>query len=216
MEHLEPAELVGHLLLARGDHDADRLGPESPRGERDRTQRRRVDPVRVVDDAQHAAQVGGGAEQRDRRDADRELVRRLAGGQRERPLERLGLHGGQHVAMLEHRPQQRIERGERQIALGLDATGRSRRQPVRLPDEQRRLPHTGRPGDHQRLAPAGRDGLHERPKPLPLRRPPDERLHPHGHATTLTPVLRPRKAQNDPGVRHLETPTNLKVPDPGF
>ena len=97
---LEPA---GHELEGRG--------------------RRVVEPVGVVDEAEHRGLVGRRREQAEHAEEDQEPARTALRGLPERRPHRTRLHLGQLVGAVEHRLQQPLQRGEGQRRLRLDALG---------------------------------------------------------------------------------------------
>lgn len=82
--------------------------------------RRGVQPVHVVDEAQHPAALGDLRKQAEHGATDRERV----GGHRRRESEgrpqRLALHVGNRVQLVEHRVEKLEQPGERELGLGLD------------------------------------------------------------------------------------------------
>jgi hypothetical protein len=104
--------------------ERDLLAAEPARGEGDRLCRGTVEPVRVVDEHEQRLLRRRLREQRQGRRRRREAVVLVRGTQCERGLERFGLVRGQPVGELEHRPEERVQPGVRELRLGLDAGDR--------------------------------------------------------------------------------------------
>ena len=81
-----------------------------------------VQPVRVVHEAEHRAAIRHLREQRKARGVDKETL--LSGSllEAQRAAERRGLRAGQPVQMAQRRPNELVERSERKLRLGLDAS----------------------------------------------------------------------------------------------
>ena len=119
--HEELRQPTRHHPLARREHERDAAGLQAPPGEDDRVGRRAIEPLGVVDDAEHAAVLRREAEQPVGRERDQEAILHAPGSQAERTRERVRVRLGQPVEQAEHRMQQRVQPGVRQLALGLDA-----------------------------------------------------------------------------------------------
>ena len=109
--------------LAGGEHQSNRIGQEPPRDERERLGRLAVEPVGIVDDTEHRALVGRHRQQAQDGEADQEPVGRSSVRQSERRPRRVALRIRQRVQAVEQRRTQLVERGERELHLGLDAGG---------------------------------------------------------------------------------------------
>ena len=143
------------IAFARPDEDRDRIGLQPAGDEHERLGRRAVEPVRVVDDAQQRLRIGGRREQAQDRHRDEEAVLHALGRQPERAPQRGGLHVGQLVGDVEHRPQQLVQPGERQLGLGLDAGAGEHPHPVGARQrvlQQRRLADSRLAAQHEGAA----------------------------------------------------------------
>ena len=80
--------------LAHGEHQPDRLRPQTARHERQRLRRRAVEPLRIVDDADQRPLLRRVGQQAQDRQADEEAIRGVALAQTERGAERLALRPG--------------------------------------------------------------------------------------------------------------------------
>ena len=142
----EPGE---DLVAAAGTRGADDRDPlrEDPAG--DETQdlsRSTIQPLGIVDDAENGSILRGVREQRQRRKADEEPVRRGAGAPAEDHLQRVPLRERQPVDTIEHRAADLVEPAVGQLHLRLDADGRCDMPPgtaVRQVLEQRALANAG-------------------------------------------------------------------------
>ena len=95
------------------------------RREQHRLDRRPVQPVSIVDQAEHRGHLG---EQRQRAHADEEPIPgagRAVGGLSEakRGRQRSALRAGQRAETVQGRPDELVQPGERQFRLGFDADG---------------------------------------------------------------------------------------------
>jgi hypothetical protein len=104
--------------LARAEQQHHALRVEPPRHELQRVGGPLVEPVRVVDEAQDRPVLGELGQQRETGGVDEEALLAGAVGQAERRLERGGLRRRQPVEVAQRRPQQLVQRGERQLGLG--------------------------------------------------------------------------------------------------
>ena len=83
-----------------------------------------VQPVRVVHEAEHGTTIRHLREQREARGVDKETLFSGPLLEAERAAERRGLRAGQPVQMAQRRPNELVERSERKLRLGLDASCR--------------------------------------------------------------------------------------------
>ena len=119
-ELLHPGQVEVAALDRPQRHDQrDRLALQPPRDEQQRVGRRVVEPMRVVDHHQHRPVRGRRRQQPDHRRVHHQAIGRRRRPQGQRALQRPGLDRGQVAQTVEHRPQQREQRGEGQVGLGL-------------------------------------------------------------------------------------------------
>ena len=111
------------LLAARGREHGDPLGREAAGRERERLDRRLVDPLRVVDRDEHRCGLGEVSEQGEHRDPHCEQVRGL-GVLRQRAQQRLVLGRRKRVELVLDRSQQLGEPGVGERGFALDAVHR--------------------------------------------------------------------------------------------
>jgi hypothetical protein len=145
----------GRFGVAQSDQQHDAFGAESPSGEPQRFDRGAVHPLHVVDDRQHRGVLGRHGEQAERRGRHREPVSRHWRADRQRASEGGRLGAWQAVEMVEQRPEQIGQAGERQLGLGLDPLGPEQPHaggPLHGVAEQRGLADAGLPANHQRAA----------------------------------------------------------------
>ena len=176
------------LAVAGGEHDGDPVGAQPPRGDQDRVRGGLVEPLRVVDDAQHGRVLGGLGQHRQGRQRHQERLHRDVVLLAERGPQRAGLRSREPVEGAEHGTQQPVQRGERQRRLGLQAL-RAQHPHVAagVRDEvleQRGLPHPGLPVQQQGSGPAPAGVLDERGEASPLGVPPVQH---NGDANAPTP-----------------------------
>ena len=177
---------------------SDPVGTEPAGAEQQRVGRGGVEPVRVVDDAQHQVLLGRGGEHRQRRDRHQERLDRRARPPRRTPPAAPGPAGpGSSLAQSRQRAQQPVQRGERQRRLDLEPLGAQHRSRRRRAGhelvEQRRLADTGLAADDQAAGrPRGGPPRRGRPGRAALARGPPAR----GERTTAprTPHGRPNPA----------------------
>ena len=110
--------------LARAEQHHDALGVQPPGGEQQRVGGRRVEPLRIIDQAQHRAPIGELGDQRQARGRDQEAVVARALGEPERSLQRAGLRPRQAIEQVQRGTQQLVQPGERELRLGLDPARR--------------------------------------------------------------------------------------------
>jgi hypothetical protein len=91
------------------------------RDERQRLRGHPVEPLRVVDDAHERLLFGGVGQQAQDRQPDEEAIRRRSGTQAKRRVQRVALRAWQMPATVEHGCAQRVQAGECELHLGLDA-----------------------------------------------------------------------------------------------
>jgi len=101
--------------------------------------------VRVIHDTEQRLLLGHLRHQAERGQRHHERVRIVASGKAERDAERPSLRLGERVQPVKHRGAQLVQPGERELHLGLDASGAHYPEAGCLPDElpeQCRLPDT--------------------------------------------------------------------------
>ncbi len=112
-----------------GEDHRHRLGLQPARGEDQRLRRHRVEPVRVLDQAQQRLVLRRGRQQTERADVDREALGARADVDRQSRPERRRLRCRQVVEVAEHRPQQRCRPAHGSSASDSTPTARSTRKP---------------------------------------------------------------------------------------
>ena len=117
----QPLEHVLAAGLAQREHQSDPLGQQPARHERQRLRGHPVEPMGVVDDAHERLLLGGVGQQAQDRQPHEEAIRWRPGGQAERRAQRVALRDRQVLETVEHRRAQRMQAGEGQLHLGLDA-----------------------------------------------------------------------------------------------
>ena len=134
------------------EHQADRLGPQPPREEREDLRRGAVEPLLVIDDAHQRPFPGQLGQQAQGGQADQEPVRWRPGTEAERGPQRVALRRRETLQAVQHRRAQLVQYRERQLHLRLD-THRARHPAAgRLPGQvlqQRGLAHPGLAAHHE-------------------------------------------------------------------
>jgi hypothetical protein len=129
-------------VRSRRDEQPDPLAGQAARDEHQRVGRLRVEPLGVVDDAEHGPVAGGLGKQAERGHRHRRPVAAV-GLEGERSLERLSMRGRQPLGESGRRSQQLVQHAERKLGLGFEP-GRAQHERIAgmLGDirEQRRLP----------------------------------------------------------------------------
>ena len=131
--------------LPGGEHHRDPVRAQTACAEEERTRGGGVQPVGVVDHAQHEVLLGRGRQQRQGRHAHQERLHRRPVVLPERHPQRPGLRDGQLLPQPGQWAQQTMERRERQGRLDLETLrAQHRRVPGLVGElvEQGRLPHT--------------------------------------------------------------------------
>ena len=106
---------------ADGEDQPDRLGPQTTRHERQRLRRGRVEPLRVVDEADQRPLLGHVGQQAEDGQADEEPIRGIAVAQTERGAERFALRAGKALHAIQGRRAELMQPRERELHLRLDA-----------------------------------------------------------------------------------------------
>ena len=143
--------------LARAEQDRHSFGDEPSSHERKRVRGWDIKPLCIVDQAQDRPRFGRGRQQRQCSRRDQEPIATFPWCQAERRCQRLALWLGDTVKLVDDRPQQAMQPGERQVRLPLDPGhaedhhlgGTAGRSGV---VEQRGLAHPGLGPDHERTA----------------------------------------------------------------
>ena len=151
----QPLEVPLAARLAHGEDQPDRLRTETARDERQRLCRGRVEPLRVVHDADEGSVFRDVGEQTQDRQADEEPIRRIAVAQTERGAKRIALRAGKALDAIQERRAQLLQPRVRELHLRLDS-GRpgdgAPRRVLRQILQQRTLADPGIPAQHQRPA----------------------------------------------------------------
>jgi hypothetical protein len=130
-------------------------GPQPAASEQKRFAGRRVEPLGVVDDAEHGRRFGSCREQAYGRRGGGEPVARRRQPQGESARQHGGLRLGDAIEEVQERPQQIGEPGERQLGLGLERPGAQNGEPGRRRGDlvqEGGLPDPGIAVDDQRCA----------------------------------------------------------------
>ena len=146
--------------LAHGEDQPDRLGLQAARHEGERLRRRRVEPLRVVHDADERPLLRRVRQQAQDRQPDQEAVRGVAVAQPERGAERVALRAGEALEPI-HAAARRASCSPANASSISDSTPAARTtwHPEARADqvlEQRALARAGLAAEHQRPAQARR------------------------------------------------------------
>ena len=120
LEAADPSDRdSGRLELARAQREehAHALVVQAPGRKADRLPRGGIQPVCVVDRGEDGLLLSRSRQQAERRDVDREPVTAARRPECQRTGKRRGLRTWQLVHVLEHRPQQLVQAGERDLRL---------------------------------------------------------------------------------------------------
>ena len=151
----QPLEVTLAARLAHGEDQPYRLRTETARDEREPLCRGRVEPLRVVHDADEGSVFGDVGEQTQDRQADEEPIWRIAVAQAERGAKRIALRAGKALGAIQERRTQLLQTRVRELHLRLDS-GRpdhaAPRRVLRQILQQRTLANPGLPAQHQRPA----------------------------------------------------------------
>ena len=166
LERLEIARLEAVLPMPpSGEHHRDALGVQPPGDEEQGVRRRRVQPLRVVHEAQHRSLLREFGQEGEARDGDEEPVLTTSLGQPERSPERHRLRPREAIEQRQPGTDQLVQAGERQLGLRLDAARREHVHPggaLARVLEQRRLAETRVTAQDERAAPGGARRLEQR------------------------------------------------------
>ena len=150
------------LPLPDGEQHAHPVGVQAAGDESEHLHRHLIQPLCVIDHAQHRLSGRRVGQQRQRRQPDQEPVRRRPGYQPERRAQRLPLRPGQPVQPAQERHQQLVQPGEPHPHLRLDPGHPGQLHVMCLP---------GRPLQQHRFADARIPPQHQHPaQPVPDRR----------------------------------------------
>jgi hypothetical protein len=119
-EIAQPAEPVLLAGLTCGEEKPDGLGHQPTRGEGERLDRRPVDPLRVVDEAEERPFVRHRRQERQGGEANEEAVRRAPATQAKSGLDGRALRVRQPVKAVEHLRTELVEAPEGQVHLPFD------------------------------------------------------------------------------------------------
>ena len=155
--------------VTRREHERDPLRQQTARHERERSARRAVEPLRVVDDAQERLLLGGFGEEPENREPDEKRARRLSGAEPECDAERVTLRIGQTLDELEDRRTELLQRRVVELHLPLDARQSERRANPRPSRPRTRAARSCRRRGHR--ARRGRRRDRRAPYPAPARAP---------------------------------------------
>ncbi|HET7136559.1 MAG TPA: hypothetical protein VFJ25_11615, partial [Casimicrobiaceae bacterium] len=153
------------MRIAHGEHEADALGEQPARDERERLGRHAVEPVRIVDDAEDRLIFRAFGEQAEHGEADEKTIRRLTGVQTERSAERVALRRGELFEAAEHWRAQCMQTCERELRLRLDTGGAKDRATLRAGRhelQERALPGPGFAAQNKHTALARANSCDER------------------------------------------------------
>nr|CEL13244.1 hypothetical protein [Kibdelosporangium sp. MJ126-NF4]CTQ98936.1 hypothetical protein [Kibdelosporangium sp. MJ126-NF4] len=106
--------------MSDGEDGRDRVGMEAADGEQQRVDRRLVEPLGVIEQAQQRPVAGELREQAQRRRSRNVPLDRCPAGP-ERGAQRLRLRAGECAETIKVAREEQLERGERHLGLGLDA-----------------------------------------------------------------------------------------------
>ena len=145
------------FTIPRAEQDRHPLGDEPSSHERQRMPGWDIKPLCIVDQAHDRPRFGRGRQQRQCSRRDQEAIATFSRCQTKRRRQRLALWLGDTVELVDDRPQQAMQPGERQVRLPLDSGhakdhhlgGTARRGGI---VEQRGLAHPGLGPDHERTA----------------------------------------------------------------
>jgi hypothetical protein len=146
------AEKARCVVVASREHDRHRLGEQPPRHEQQRIPRGSIQPLQVVDQAQHRSRLAQLGQQRQRSERHHERIELVALLLAERHPQRPPLRGRQRTQTVQRRTQQSVQRREREGGLRLQ-TGRPQHPEAAIARrdvvQQRRLAHPGLAPDQQ-------------------------------------------------------------------
>ena len=175
-EHLrELGEARG--VVADREHEGDVVRQQPPGDERERVRGGAIEPLRVVDDAQHGSLLGRVRQQVQDREPDEQSIGWSARRRPEGGAHRVALRFGERVEAIEQRCDQLVERRERELHLGLDARGaehvEARRRALEVA-EQRALADPRITADHEHPTLPVADSVEQVLELVALLRPPDQ------------------------------------------
>jgi hypothetical protein len=107
--------------LAQREHQPDPLRQEAARHERERLRGDLIEPLRIVDDADQRPFLGRVGQEAQGRQPDHEPIRRRPGAEAERRAQRVALRARQVLQPSQDRRAQRVQAGECELHLRLDA-----------------------------------------------------------------------------------------------
>jgi hypothetical protein len=150
--------------LPRGEDEGNPVGDQPSGRERERLRGCTIEPLRIVDDRQQRAFLGGLREEAQGRQTDEEGVRSGAHPEPERDRQGLVLRRRQAVREGKNRREQLLKRSEGELDLPFHANRPQDPEPLRRLDrvfEQLGLAHAGLAKDHERPAVPASGGFEE-------------------------------------------------------
>ena len=186
----QPLEVPVAARLAHGEDQPDRLRTETARDERQRLCRGRVEPLRVVHDADEGSVFRDVGEQTQDRQADEEPIRRIAVAQTERGAKRIALRVREGA---------RRDPGTARTAAAIPRTRAPSRTRLRPPGRWR-TPTSAAPD-----TPATRSCQPRHPRAAPARG-----SDPRAHSPPADPAPRTRCCR--PSSRRAETVVDIATP----
>ena len=192
----QPVEVPLAARLAHREDQPDRLRAQPARHERERLRRRRVEPLRVVDDAHQRSLLGRVGQQAQDRQPDQEAIRSVARAQAERRAERILLRTGKALEAIHERRTQLLQHREGELHLRLHARRPDDLAPRRALHQmvqQRALADAGLTAQHQRPARARAHARHELIQRRALGVPAEQIACGRGHLPRLSRAPRLRK-----------------------
>jgi hypothetical protein len=150
----QPAQIHVGARLAHREQQADGLGQQTPRRERQGQCGSTVKPLRVIDHADQRLPLRDLSQQTQNRQRNEEADGRRARALPKHGTQRLALGTGQPLAPVKERHAQLMKTGERQLHLGFHARrprGTASRRALQQILKQRGLAHPGLATQHQDL-----------------------------------------------------------------
>ncbi len=175
---------AARVAVAGGEQQHDPLRVEPPCDRQQHVGGGSVEPLRVVDHAEHAAAVGDVGQQGQRRQRDEERVVDRAVREAERAPHRRRLRTGKAVQPVEDRAQQLVQAREREVGLRLQTHRLEHGHVAGCRDgmaQQRGLADPRLAAQHEHLAAAGAGAVQQRLDPTALRAPAAQRLQRDAH-----------------------------------
>ena len=146
---------LGVRRLSHGEEEPDAVGQQPACDEAEEVGRLLVQPLRVVDHAQHGPGLGRIRQQREHRQPDEERIGRRSGHQTEGHAQRAALRIGKALHRGQERHEQLVDGGEAEALLRLDghrADDLHVSRKLHRIAKERRLAHARLTPEHQRTA----------------------------------------------------------------